>query len=705
LSDRDTGIQRGWLLAGLMFLFLLPLPARTQEFRREAYPFPIIRSGTPVAHPFTGGLTNPGHQFADMDGDGDPDLIVMDMSDDALFYFRNEGTAQSALFKQDDASAFLPDLRNWFRIADVNGDGLPDLLSAGEAANSLSLYTNDGTPGVPSFSLTTPSLRTVNDTLVLALLFSIPALADIDADGDVDFFSLNSGIGTINYYENVGSASDFQLAFRTDFFQGIRICPGCGGASLVPSSALHGNGAMEFADIDGNGTNDMLYGDLFDEGLIFYRNTGTPEHVNLDSVSSRFPPTSPVQSVGYNQPTLVDVDDDGDLDLFVAVLHSSVQTDNFWFYRNVGTPAQYDYSLATRNFLPTFDAGAQSAPALADIDGDGDLDACVGDLLGKVLLLRNTGSASQPEFTVAESEFVGRDNRFAYVPRFGDLDGDGDVDLVLGHFGGNADFFRNTGTRFSPQFTYEPSFFDSLNVGLYASPELFDIDSDGDLDLFVGSASGTVRFYRNEGTASSSHFVLTTTSIGGTPVGPNAKPVIVDIDDDGDGDLVVGSSDGGITVLRNSGTVSNPIFSTPGDQLVVQGRRRETVPVFGDIDGDGDQDLLAGNSRGGLEFFRNTQITAIREKEIRSDRSMSVSQYPNPFNPSATITVTVPYDGEISLEVFDVIGRKVAGLMGGWHQAGTYSVTFDASTLAGGVYVFRIGTAREQYVGRMMYLR
>jgi len=698
-------VERGFLLSGLVILVGLPLCTQAQEFRREEYPFPIFRSGIAVDHPFTGGFTNPGHQFADMDGDGDSDLIVLDMSDDALFYFRNEGTAQSALFRQYDAGEFLPEMHNWFRVADVTADGLPDLFSAGEASNSIALYINNGTPGAPAFSLTSPSLRTVTDTLVLALLFSIPALADIDADGDVDLFSLNSGIGTINYYENVGSASEFRLAFRTDFFQSIHICPGCGGVPMGQSTALHGNGAMEFADIDGNGTKDMLYGDLYDEGLIFYKNTGTPANVRLDSISARFPPSNPVQSVGYNQPTLADIDGDGDLDLFAAVLHSSVQSDNFWFFRNTGTPTQYAYTLVTRNFLPTLDAGAQSAPALADIDGDGDLDAYVGDLLGRVLLLRNTGNASDPEFTVVDSTFVGRDNRFAYVPRFGDLDGDGDVDLVLGHFEGNVDFFRNTGTQFNPQFTYEQSFFDSLNVGLYASPDLFDIDGDGDLDLFVGSAAGTVRFYRNEGTASAWHFVPAFTITGGISVGPNAKPVVVDIDGDGDGDLAIGSSDGGIVVYRNSGTVSHPVFSPPGEQMVLDGKRRETVPFFCDIDGDGDPDFFAGNSRGGLEFFRNTQTTAVREKRILSEQRMSVFHYPNPFNPTATIMVTVPYDGEISLEVFDIVGRKVAGLMRGWHPSGTYGVTFDASTLAGGVYFYRIGTGRETYVGRMICLR
>jgi FG-GAP-like repeat/Secretion system C-terminal sorting domain len=697
-------MRRAFLLLNVLLFNTLPPPAPAQDFRKELYSLQIIRSGTPIDHPFTGGFTNPGHQFADMDGDGDLDLTVLDMSDDALFYFRNEGTSGDPVFRQDETAAFFPPLRNWFRISDVTGDGLADLLSAGEAANSIALYRNSGTSTAPAFTLVTPSLRTTTDTLVLALLFSIPALTDIDNDGDVDFFSLNAGIGTINYYENVGGAMDFRLAFRSDFFQNIRICPGCGGTPHYQLSELHGNGAMEFADVDGNGTKDMFYGDLFDTGLFFYRNSGTPENVKLDSVAGNFPASSPVQSVGYNQATLADVDGDGDTDLFVSVLHSSVQTDNFWFYRNAGSPTQYEYILTTKNFLPTFDVGTQSAPALADIDNDGDMDLCVGDLLGRVYLLRNTGSRTRAEFTIEDSNYVGLANRFAYVPRFGDLDGDGDQDLILGHFGGNVDFFRNTGTPGFPQFTYEQSFFDSVNVGLYASPDLFDIDGDGDLDFFVGSAGGTVRFYRNEGSASSWNFVLVSNALGGINVGPNAKPVLGDIDGDGDGDLVIGSSDGALSVFQNDGTFSNPLFTPAGEALVLEGLRRETVPVLGDIDGDGDLDLLVGNSRGGLEFFRHTQSTSVRGGQSIPQR-ISLSHYPNPFNPTTTITFGLPYDGEVSLDIFDTIGRKVAGLIDGRHRAGRYDVKFDASKLAGGVYFYRILTERETYIGKMIVLR
>lgn len=682
------------VLVGVLLIVGMVENSFSQSFEFDPYGIPVYVQGAPVGHPFVGGLYNPAHQFVDIDSDGDVDLFLFDSNDLSFSFYRNIGTPGNAVFRMERPSFALPTIRGWFRFSDVDGDGLLDLLTGGYILNSVAVYRNTGTPTVPLFALLTSGLHDSANNLVYVQVQCIPALIDIDGDGDLDFFSLNPSIGTINFYENIGGPANFLLAFRTDFWQGIQICPGCG---LRPDATQHGQGTMYFGDVDGDSDFDMFYGDLFDSGLFFYQNIGTPAVAILDSVSGHFPPAAPVVTAGFNQPTLVDIDGDGDLDLFVSVLPPFQRFDNFYYYQNAGTPSAFDFQLVTRNFLQTLNLGLQSVPTFADVDGDGDMDMFVGDLFGKIAFFQNTGTAHSASFALEDSAFVSSATRFGYAPAFADIDGDGDVDMFAGHFAGNIEFFRNTGTPTIPQFQREAAFFDSINVGLYAAPAFFDIDGDGDLDLFVGKGDGRIAFYRNTGTAQQWSYVLESTSFQNITVGFNAKPVFHDVNANGRMDLLVGSMEGKLFHYRNEGPDGNPTFVLLTDNFGNINPAMELAPALVDIDADGDPDLIVGNLRGGLEFYRNTTSTSVRENESsqRPAHTFLHQNYPNPFNPETRIVYIVGSRELVTLKVYDVLGREIATLVDEVKDPGEYEVTFstadgNAAGLASGVYLYRL---------------
>jgi hypothetical protein len=693
----------GILVVGtVVFGFL----ASAQPFQKQVYPFAMLRDGQPVEHPFTGGFYNPAHQFVDIDGDGDVDLFILEMNDGSFSFYRNGGTAQNPQLRFEIPSFTLPVVRDWFRFADIDNNGTMDLLTSGDSvANSVTIYKNTGSAASPQFTLFTRALRDSAHQIVDAQLQCIPALADIDGDGDLDFFSLNPGIGTINFYQNIGTQGIFLLAFRTSRWQNIQICTGCLEAGDNP---LHGPGSMYFADVDADNDFDLFYGDLFDPGLFFYRNNGAPCCAQMDSVSGRFPQTDPILTAGFNQPTLVDIDGDGDKDLFISVLPPLQQVDNFWFYRNTGTPLNYHFVLETKNFLQTFDVGLQSSPALVDIDGDGDLDLFVGDLIGRVAFLRNTGTSTFPVFVLEDTAFISNPNQFGYIPQFADLDGDGDYDMVLGHFFGNIEFYRNVGTPTQPQFQRELSFFDSVNVGnqSFAAPAFFDIDNDGDLDLFVGKQDGRIAFFRNGGNAQQWQFVLVTSSFQNINVGANSRPQFVDVDGDGKPDLLAGSRDGGVFYYHNDGPTGNPTFTLVTSSFGGISPMQEVAATCADIDGDGDMDMFVGNYRGGMEFYRNQRLSNAVTPPNGLPLVAELDQnYPNPFNPITHFGFRIVDVGLVILRVYDILGQEVATLVNEVKQPGEYEVMWDASGFASGVYLYQLQAGSVAQTKKLVLLR
>ena len=249
--------------------------------------------------------------------------------------------------------------------------------------------------------------------------------------------------------------------------------------------------APAFADIDNDGDWDVFAGDCYGNTL-FFRNTGTASNPAFASASSN---PFGLSDVGYySSPTFVDIDGDGDWDAFVGNMYGDTK-----FFRNTGTASSPAFAAAGTNPFGLGNVGSASSPAFVDIDGDGDPDAFVGNYDGNTLFFRNMGTINNPVFAAPGTNPFGLlDAGYLATPAFADIDGDGDWDAFMGENYGNTLFFRNTGTAGNPAFA-APSTnpFGLSDAGFAASPAFVDIDGDGDPDAFVGNYDGSMLFYLN----------------------------------------------------------------------------------------------------------------------------------------------------------------------------------------------------------------
>ena len=576
-------ISRSLLALAMSGSFLLPFfPARTTAAPNPSEKLFEFQFG--IHNPFSNGNPlydanqhiKPAVAMVDIDGDGDMDAFLGTLYGEFLF-FENIGTAQS------------PE----FAAPVVNPFGIQPYYYYSYYYDYYYYY---------SFCTT-------------------PNFADIDGDGDFDLF-FGSDKGYIYFAKNTGSATEPEFAAPQDSTYGIAQGYAYDGNDYIPFNYT----APVLADIDGDGDFDLFFGAKTDDfgKLLFQRNIGKKEVPQFGPVE--FFPFNLSDAYLYNpNPEFVDIDGDGDLDVFIGDKYASV-----FFQKNTGNkespnfgPQQYNpYGLESEFFVfytTYFMYSGNLAPSSVDIDGDGDMDMFFGGPFSDLQFFKNEGSSSAPSF-----QAKGARTGYVSSPRLGDMDGDGDLDAFSGNWAyyytnihkhgfpcGEFPFFENTGTKTEPNFAspdWRP-FGLSYLYGTRSLPALADIDGDGNLDLFSGTRYGGTWFYKNQGTPTSPAFANYEINPFGLQAAPdgNSAPNFGDIDDDGDLDAIIGERYGNFLIFENTGGKTSPAFDSPqSNPFGLTAVGYDCTPMLIDLDGDGDLDLFTGDKYGNILFSENS---------------------------------------------------------------------------------------------------
>ncbi len=253
------------------------------------------------------------------------------------------------------------------------------------------------------------------------------------------------------------------------------------------------------------------------------------------------------------------------------------------------------------------DVGSRSTPEFADLDGDGDLDMTVGSSNGILFYYENLDPALH--YLEAHDVFVGavfKRNISMYPgisfvgridPAIGDVNNDGLLDLVIGSQTGEVYFYMNQGTQAQPSWASGIAISNATALSGSASVDLEDIRSDDYPDLIMGEADGTLHYYDNL----LGNFTETSVGLDWTDVGDNGAPCFADMDDDGDFDLTVGNNIGTVRYFRNDTTNWTEV---PGMYQFID-LPADSAPAIVDLNLDHIPDMVLGENNGMMHFYQN----------------------------------------------------------------------------------------------------
>lgn len=729
-------MKNSWFFGILMFFSSSAAEAQFQFAFNDSI---VVRKfGVDLTLPWSGGLNYVQVSDLDIDFDGDNDLFVFDRSNDQIRVFKHEiqGASHFYSFLADSRSLFPSDIRYRATMLDYNGDGKNDLFTYGVGGINVYKNTGNATNGL-SWVLVKNLLYSDYWGSNLNLYVSssdIPAIVDIDLDGDIDVLTYHIGGQHVQYHQNqsmelYGHADSLIFVLKNECWGGFseavttnalflndQDAPCLTGnvpnaerpstnTALFDESKAHSGSTLLAIDIDGSGVKDLIIGDVSYPNISLLLNGGAAPNTNSLMIS--VDPAFPSNSVAVNMQLFpaaysVDVDFDGVKDVLVAPNARNVSENetSILFYKNTGSNSVSNFVYQTKSFLQEemIEHGTGSIPVFADVTGDGLLDMFVSNFFAykptlskesRIAYYKNTGSLQQPIFTFIDEDFLNLSQAnygLRMVPTFGDLDGDNKPDLILGLENGTMVYRKNISTGSTPLFAaavtaYPDNNGTIINVGQYAAPQLFDLDNDGKLDLLIGKKTGEIVYYRNIGSSSVPSFQLVTNTLGNVDVSvsPDGFPYPHFFRHLDTTYLLIGAYDGQLRFYDSIDGALTGNFHLRQAYFLGLDLCAYSACSVNDVDNDGKLDLFVGQDLGGVFHLEHDENSNLDLAEQISSPNFSI--YPNPT--TGLFCIKSERIG-IQMDLLDQFGRSCLHV-----QLEKSDTWIDLAFLSKGIYLLK----------------
>lgn len=747
----------------LFFLLIVfSSPAFSQTTFDRILNIPVTENGNTLQFPWAGGINYPWISPIDLNLDGRNDLFLFDRHNNRILTFVNNGNTSADLAWEYAAQYALqfPPVNVWAFLFDYNCDGKADFFTYSSALQcaGIAVYKNISTSSTNlQWVLVDSCMKETFATIrqnIFTNSISLPHFVDFDGDGDMDILGYNTiPDGRIIYHKNYSMehyGNCDSLDFNLENFCLGNFALKVGGTNTVgcfhcpcrvgrpfdgmeeqeiqvppvydsrPSSDQSEaakrddtvSGIMAL-DVDGDGNKELLVGDIASFNTLMVHNGGT----EMDYQDSLFPSyNSPAFFRSFHYHVYMDVDNDGKRDLLVEA-NDHENKKGIWYYKNTNTDASPLFDFRSDNFLQKemIDGGDDGVSVLFDYDDDGLLDLVLnkayfdeqtGTNKTGLILYKNIGTATVPAFDKITEDFAGLTIPALYVspiyPAFGDLDNDGDKDMVIGLEDGRLHYYENTAGPGNPAtFTGPIANYMRIDIGKYATPQLYDIDKDGLLDIICGGQRGFVNYFKNRGSLSLPLFdsIPTNDTLGcivlQAPSSPDGYTVPFLYDSLGSTRLLVANEKGNIFQYDNIDGNLNGCFHNSGTVFnrAESSRIKFNITVSGgDLNGDSLTDIIIGQATGGAEIrYQHNPTSGIKENVLVRP---SFEIFPNPVNDKMSLRFYNVKNKNSKFQIFNSLGESIFE-----ENVNDGDLIFNAASLSSGLYFVRL-TSENNSTGR-----
>lgn len=713
----------------------------------------VIQSNDTLLFPWAGGMNSCHFAEIDLDLDGKKDLVIFDKHGNKILCFVNKYIAGiiKYVFSPNYTSSF-PKINEWIICRDYNCDGKEDIFTYSDNGGGIKVYKNVSDVKLKFEVAVEPYLTYMANIPINIWLTGsdYPVIDDVDNDGDLDILTFGVLGKYLSFYKNLSaengdSCSGFDFVKEHSCWGYFAENESSNILQLNDTSCISqgknlqeikhtGSTTLAFGHKQ-NGTIDLLLGDVDFSNVFMLSNTGNIDSSYISSVDTIFPfyntsiylPSFPVVSKA-------DVDNDGIKDFIVSSFDSRYNIakshENTLLYKNIGSNQNPVLSYQSNNFIQKdmIDVGSGAYPTLFDYNNDSLLDLFVGNygyydtsiVSGGILkstfhsvisLYKNIGTSNNPIFELITTDYLQLSNYklLGISPTFGDLDNDGDKDMLIGNSKGTLWYFENTATTgLDAVFILRDTNYFHIDVGEYSVPQLYDLNNDGLLDIIIGKSNGKISYYQNSGTTIEPQYSLTNENLGNVDIRNSnisyygySTPQFFR-DSANNNVLFIGNEEGKIFYFKNIDGNLYGSFSLVDTMFYVFNNKKHTIDcgmrssiAIADINSDGYKDILCGNFSGGLSYFNGIAKPFSTLNILNQDKEneLMVRVYPNPASDMIWIEVECCNIEDVNINIINNIGQVLHS------QVLTSNKTsFKISKLPKGIYLCLITTSKKHSI-------